>query len=757
MHRTSFIFSLLCSLLFLGLGPWATSSYAQNATVRGFITDRADGEGLQGVNVLLIDDAGQRFGTASDYQGFYALSRIPPGRYTLRASYIGYDAFERRLFLEPSSLLLENIELQVDATTLEGFTIETERETGAANVTAGVQTVRGADIKLVPTPDVSSDLASYLTTLPGVVTTGEQGGQFYVRGGEPAQNLVLLDGMVVYQPFHILGFFSAFPGDIVNRASIHAGGYRGRFGGRISSVIDVAARNGNKRALRGGVSFSPFMSGLLLEGPLNKDRNTSFLASARYSLIEQTANELVRTDLPFQFSDLFFKTHSTFGPTKQLSLTLLRTTDRGTIGKDTGGFSVDEVRWQNGAYGLRYLLLPQSTPMLGEFLINYSSLNSTLGAPGDPLRASSIRRFNTEANLTYFAGNVDVHWGVFARTLALNSKLGGLFQNVALNEEFLTEAGLYAEPEIKVGERLLVMPGLRLHNFPSKSQFFIEPRLRAVFETGIHTLSAATGIYHQELVGLSDRRDAASVFTAWTVVPFGKVPSAFHALLGYQADLPQGVEFAAEGYYKKLSNLFISEWTAFPRFTTNLQQANGRIWGLDLRLELNRSPFYMALSYGLSSVRYNAMQESLPLWFGTDELSFRPPHDRRHQFNALLSTRWNGFDVSARWQFGSGLPYNRAFGFDGFVLLDGPVDVFEEAGSRRVVYERPYNGILPTYHRLDLSVERVFTLDALTLTTQASVINAYDRRNLFYLDVFTLSRVDQLPFIPSVGLKVEFN
>ncbi len=757
MPTVSTFIHLRLALSLMVLFLWLPTVYAQVATVRGFVTDAADGEGLQGVNVVLKNNAGQQFGTATDFQGFYALSRVPAGRYTLTASYIGYDTVERRLFLDPSSLLLENVELTIDATTLEGLTIETERETGAANVTAGVQTVRGSDIQLVPTPDVSGDLASYLTTLPGVVTAGEQGGQFFVRGGEPAQNLVLIDGMVVYQPFHILGFYSAFPGDVVNRASIHAGGYQGKYGGRISSVIDIAARNGNKRALRGGVSFSPFLSSILLEGPLNQDRKTSFLASVRYSLIEQTANDLIQTNLPFQFSDLFFKTHSSFGPSKQLSVTLLRTSDRGTIGEDTGGFSVDEVRWENGAYGLRYLLLPQSTPMLGEFLVNYSSFNTSLGLPNDPLRSSSIRRFNTAANLTYFAGNVDVHWGFFARTLGLDSQLGGLFQNVALQEEFLTEAGFYAEPEVKIGERLLLMPGLRLHNFPSKSKFFLEPRLRIVYERDIHTLSAATGIYHQELVGLSDRRDAANVFTAWTVVPFGEVPSAIHALLGYQADLPLGLELAVEGYYKKLSNLFISEWTAFPRFTTNLQQANGRVWGLDLRLEFNRSPMYGYLSYGLSSVRYNARQESLPLWFGTDALNFRPPHDRRHQFNALLSTHFKGFDISARWLFGSGLPYNRAFGFDGFVLLDSPVDVFEESGSRRVVYERPYNGVLPTYHRLDLSVERVFDLDTITLTTQASLINAYDRRNLFYLDVFTLNRVDQLPFIPSLGIKVEFN
>jgi hypothetical protein len=109
-----------------------------------------------------------------------------------------------------------------------------------------------------------------------------------------------------------------------------------------------------------------------------------------------------------------------------------------------------------------------------------------------------------------------------------------------------------------------------------------------------------------------------------------------------------------------------------------------------------------------------------------------------------------------RWQFGSGLPYSRAFGFDGFVLMDDAVDLFDRPGSRRVIYERPFNGVLPTYHRLDVSIERTILRSWGELVFQLSMLNVYNRRNLFFLDVFTLQREDQLPFIPSFGMKVEF-
>ena len=116
-----------------------------------------------------------------------------------------------------------------------------------------------------------------------------------------------------------------------------------------------------------------------------------------------------------------------------------------------------------------------------------------------------------------------------------------------------------------------------------------------------------------------------------------------------------------------------------------------------------------------------------------------------------------GIDFSVRWQFGSGLPFSEAVGFDEFVLIDGPTDVMEEAGETRVLYGEPYTGRLPAYHRLDVSLERGFTITGQArLTLQGGVTNAYDRTNLFYVDLFTLRRLNQLPLIPSMGIKLEF-
>jgi hypothetical protein len=191
-----------------------------------------------------------------------------------------------------------------------------------------------------------------------------------------------------------------------------------------------------------------------------------------------------------------------------------------------------------------------------------------------------------------------------------------------------------------------------------------------------------------------------------------------------------------EGYRKWLFNLFVSEWTPFPRLTTQLQPADGQAAGVDLHVEVRRPGFYGTLTYGLASVRYEMVQPSLAIWFGSERMAFRLPQDRRHQLNVLAGTRLAGFDVQVQWNVGSGSPYSRPVGFDAFLLVDKNADVFETDDRERVIYAEPFNARLPTYPRLDVSVERSWAWQGVTLALQAGVINVYDRPNIFAFDTF---------------------
>jgi hypothetical protein len=751
-----FLFTL--SLALVALGAAAPAAVAQTAALRGFVADASDGQKLPGVNVVLVDAAGEQRGAATDINGFYYLPRLEPGRYALQASFLGYATYTDSLTLEADEVRQLDIELSSGETELDAVTVESERTSGAANVTAGLQSVRPQDIELVPTPDVSGDLAGYLTTVPGIVTTGDRGGQLFIRGGEPSQNQVLIDGITLYQPFHVLGFYSAFPSDILNRADLYAGGYDARFGGQLSSVLDVATRSGNKRRLNASASVAPFVSAATVEGPLVPDR-ISVLASGRVSVIEQGAAQYVGQELPYEFGDVFGKVHANVAESGQLSITGLHTWDRGVVG-NTEAARPDEVRWENTALGGRYVFVPTRLPILAEVLVTASQYHTELGVqdPGPtetPDRTSDIEQYGAEVNMTQYLRVADLHAGVFIRTTTVESQLSGAFQNVATDRDHVTEAGAYVEPEWRLGP-LTASAGLRLTSLPNQGETFLEPRGHFKLQLGAHQLSGAAGLYNQPIVGLADRRDATSIFTAWTIAPQGRTPQATHLIAGYRVTPAKWLDVAVEGYYKDLDELSVGEWTAFPRLTTRLQSASGEAKGVDARVELRGGPFYGFVNYGLSSVEYVTSSERYETWFGEETITYRPAHDRRHQVNALASVSVLDFDLSVRWQFGSGLPFSSPLGFDVFILMDGTFDPVTENGDTRVVYDRPFNAELPTYHRLDVSVERTFELDRLSLTAQAGLINAYDRSNLFAYDVFTLQRVDQLPVVPTFGLKASF-
>jgi len=190
-------------------------------------------------------------------------------------------------------------------------------------------------------------------------------------------------------------------------------------------------------------------------------------------------------------------------------------------------------------------------------------------------------------------------------------------------------------------------------------------------------------------------------------------------------------------------------WRGVAQFTTELGRADGDVYGADTRIEYTTQSFHGFVGYGYGWVQYQAAQAEFSTWFGEPVQSYHPPHDRRHQVNAVANWEIGGFEASARWQFGSGLPFTRPIGFDeAFDYTKNLHDVHAGLGTMRLLLEKPYTARLPMVHRLDLALERGFDLSVGRLLLQAGVVNAYDRRNMFYYDLFTGRRADQLPLAP---------
>ena len=719
--------------------------------VRGFVTDASTGGALPSANVRVEPlGGGELRGTFTDADGYYQLDGLAPGRYLVRATFVGYRPAVDTLAVGEG--VRWSVALVPDPDALGEVVVE--GEAGQPDGSAGLDRILPADLARVPTPDVAGDLATYLTSRPGVVTLGDRGGGLYVRGGTPSQNLVLVDGAPVYQPFHAIGFFSAFPEDLVGSADFYAGGFGARYSGRVSSVVDVSVREGDYESLRAGASVGPFLVGGMAEGPIRRGRS-SWLVSGRRSVIRTLAPVLAREDVPIEFADVLVKTSTTSGDAR-CSATALGTWDRGALDAQAD----DAFLWWNGVVSGRCVVAPPSLSGRFDVSASVSTVRNEAGPREGDRRERSSQATETRiaVDLLRPAGRARVRVGATSSVYATSFDLAEAFARTRADSDLLLGAAAYAEAQVPLGGGLAVTPGLAVVLRPYTFRVGLEPRFRAGWQpagAGGPELSAAAGLYRQSLVGLVDERDAGSPFVAWAgPPPDASETTAVHGLLGAALPLGRSLRLSAEAYVKAMRDLPVPIWSALAEFTTTLTVADVRSAGLDVRAEWAGGPATAQVAYGFGRTTYTAGQDNFGVWFGEPLQSYAPPHDRRHQVQAGGSLRAGSIDLAVRWQYGSGLPYTRPFGFDTFVPPRGLPQVETDPGSRRVLFDRPYNGRLPAYHRLDLSAGTELSFGAAALDLQAGAVNGYNRDNVFYYDVFRGRRVDQLPLVPYVSARL---
>lgn len=741
-----------CAVLLLAAAsPLPTP--AQEVALRGFVVNAETGQPLPGAHVLLrrVDVQEPPRGTAANSNGYYYLAGLAPGRYALRVSFVGYQTLRDTLRLtDQEEPLTHTVELRPTEQPLQEVVV-TGQAGGATTREAGRQQVAPEDLARIPTPSISGDLAGYLQSMPGVVSVGDRGGQLFIRGGTPDQNLILMDKMKVFRPFHIVGFYSAFPQELVSDAEIYAGGFPAQYSGRLSSVIDVEMRGGNREQVEAAATAGPFLTGLRLEGPLN-DEGLSLLGAARFSQIERTAPVILGQDQPLRFDDQFVKLQNTF-ETGRCGATGLHTYDRGQIDPEANTV----FRWSNYVFGGRCVAAGSGSSALIDVSFGSSFVRNAVGEGGAPQRRSTVWDLATNLDVTRpLKGGGAIKGGLRIHSKEIGYSLGEKFQGLRTGSENWLSVNGYLGTKLQIGQTLDLHPGLAV-TLPFDFGPSVEPRLRASwrpFGSEDQEMSAAVGLYRQTVVGLTDDRDLGSVFTAWVPAPLDRGrPSAWHAILGWNQQLG-AFGLSVEGYYKDLNNLSVPIWSAIARFTTELTAAEGTSGGVDLRGEFERGPVYAYLGYGFSWTRYTATQDNFGTWFGTDIQSYHPPHDRRHELNTVLSVNLGFATADVRWQLGSGRPYTKPFGFDLFLRLRELLESPRYIGTPRLLYEKPYRDRLPAYHRLDVSLERTVELDKVDLTAKAGAINLYDRQNLFYFDLFTQRRVNQLPLVPYLAVEI---
>lgn len=753
--------------------------FAQGASVRGFVYEEANGEPAMFSNVFL---AGTTYGASTNDNGYFLINNIPAGSYTIRVTYLGYDTISIPVVLEENKIFDKKFFLKKSSVELETVTISGERIAAKTETRTSVVKITPKQIKQIPSIGGQADIAQYLQVVPGVVFTGDQGGQFYIRGGSPIQNKVMLDGMMVYNPFHSIGLFSVFETDLIRSADIYTGGFNADQGGRISSVMDIKTKDGNKKRISGSTGASTFGARLVLEGPIVKQKSpekgsSSFILSIKNSYLEESSKlfyDYIDEDgLPFNYLDLYGKVSINGANGSKVSLFGFNFTDKVNNYK-----SISDFGWNSYGGGANFVLIPGKSLVLIEGRFAYSEYESTINSTTLSDRSSLIGGFNGGLDFTYFIGKNELKYGLEVEGYRTEYKLTNFVGSKIEQIENTTQLGAYVKYKAILG-KFILEPGFRVQWYASLAELSPEPRLAVKFNaTNRFRLKFAGGLYSQNFIAATSDRDVVNLFTGFLTGPenlpytfdgkdvTSKLQKSQHAILGAEFDINNKLTLNVEGYYK-----YFPQLTNINRFkiydnnpppgasdveTKDFIIEKGKAYGVDMVVKYDYKKVYFWLVYSLGYVERQYEDKN------GDLITYNPHFDRRHNINMILSyiagerKQW---EFSARWNFGTGFPFTQVQGFYEHLSFENGINsnYITENGQLGVIYDDIFNGRLPTYHRLDIDVKRNFFLAPNTkLVANLSITNVYNRQNIFYVDLITSEIVYQLPFMPSIGVNLYF-
>jgi hypothetical protein len=753
----------------------STSGFSQTGVIRGFVYDKKSGEPVIGCNVYLGD--GTMYGSPTDVNGYFTVSKVPPGKYILTASTLGFEKFSKPVEILEGRVINDKIYLNELVQNLDEVVISGAKQEMKTQVQTSVIRVTPKQMEKIPNIGSEPDLAQYLQVLPGVIFTGDQGGQLYIRGGAPIQNKVLLDGMIIYNPFHSIGLFSVFDTDIIKQAEVLTGGFGANYGGRISSIMDITTRDGNKNRLSGKFSASTFMAKALLEGPLKKAKNdgdgsSSFILTAKHSFLEQSSKYLYKyidtAGLPFNFTDIYGKISLNARNGSKVNFFGFNFNDQVTYR------NITDIGWNTYGFGTNVVLIPGDYPALIKANVAYSKYLITMNEANQEPRESSIDGFNVGLEFVYIFGKDQLEYGI--ETLGYNTNFN-YFNSVGRKisqQQFTTELAAFGKYKMTLG-KFLVEPSFRLHYYASLGEASPEPRLGVKYNMSDNfRMKLAAGMYSQNLIAANSDRDVVNLFYGFLSGPENlqkefdgkaintKLQKSNHVILGFEFDLTNRLNLNVETYLKdniQLTN--INRNKLYDDSGDNQDKPEylrkdfiietGKAYGIDFLLKYDYKRVYLWATYSLGWVtRYDGV------------IKYPPHFDRRHNVNLVGSYTFGKdltWEFSTRWNLGSGFPFTQTQGFyEKIPFHDGiNTDYTRVNGELGIVYGPLNQGRLPYYHRLDINLKKMIpTGEDSELEISLSITNVYNRENIFYFDRIRYERVNQLPFMPSLGINWTF-
>ena len=790
------LFVLTCLLL-------VNFSWAQTSKVNfnGYIKDKESGEVLIAANVYISE---LEIGVATNVYGYFSLS-VPPGKYTVRITYVGYDELKQVIDItERTNLTFELVE-----TSIQGEEIVISAERQDQNVTSSEMSkieIQADEIKEIPVLFGETDIIKTIQLLPGIQSTGDGNSGFYVRGGGPDQNLILVDDAVVYNASHLFGFFSVFNADAVKNVSIIKGGIPSEYGGRLSSVLNVTLKEGNARKMDAAGGLGIISSRLLLEGPLIKDKSSFMIAGRRtYAdvLIQPFLNEQTKGNRYF-FYDLNTKLNYKFSDKDRLFLS-------GYFGKDVFKFKDNASTslsppefgsdWGNSTVTLRWnhlysdKLFSNTSFIFSDYYFsfdaNFNSVNFNL--------KSSIRDYNLKSDYEYFANVLTkIKFGVNAihhtfNPTAVNFNVGE--QEVELNspDRIALEYAAYFQVERDITEHLNINVGLRASAFNNIGPFTqaeydeagrltgdsitygkgesikwyqaLEPRFSFRYITSKTSSVKGSFTKTNQYLHLASISGGTLPTDLWLPSsPLIKPQIAYQGALGFFKNLKDNTyETSIETFYKPMlnqidfepgTNLFLAS-----EVDRNVLSGTGLAYGLELFVKKKKGKFTGWIGYTLSKTSRTVEQLN-------NGDPYSPRYDRRHDISVLGTYKFNDqWKVSVVWVYATGIAYTPGVGrFFGNI---GVNNEFKPLFDVITVYPDEFNSFrLRAYQRVDLSIiykPKTKKVRKWSGEWNLSVFNMLNRKNpyfVFYETDFSTgtntAKMIYFPIIPSISYNFKF-
>ena len=713
--------------------------------LRGIVRDSATSEVLPYASVYVREI---NRGASTDSRGFFVIPSIPTKKeYTIIVTYVGYSPKMATARIWENDITEIDVFLAKYPIEMEGVNVYGER----ANVEeVSVEKLAVQDIEKM-THGVETDVMRSIQLEPGVQSTGDVSAKYYVRGSASNENLVLLNGVPIYNPFHAEGIFSVIDPDMINSVEFYKGGFGARYDGRLSSVMNIVTKDGNTNSFGGAAALSELTAKGSLEGPIP---DGSFIITGRKSYFNDILKKFTNNEtVPIDFYDASFKinySNPDVLPISKFSFFGFKSNDR----IDYKNSLHADYNWSNSNIGFDLFNAAQDDLSFAEFTFYYSGFSGSEipYSSNDRYLDNKLDDFTVKYDFYHVYGNTNELYGgtkmyYIKAGLRLNNSTGQL-KAVGSEGEAVGAYGGYRllsinKLRIDLGSRFNFM---NLLDVPST---FGEPRLNVTYGLlPTLNLKAAWGFYQQELVTVSDEDEILPLFEPWIIVPtYLKIPNAIHYVCGFDYYLTEKLKVDVEGYYKTENHLAVINDSLIYPTDQQLIAASEKSDGAEITMNYETGRIYAQLSYSYSWTTRKVR-----------DLVYHPRYDSRNAVKFLANCDLgNNWSASITWIYNSGMPFTQILGY--YNKFD-PSDISNPSSALTDYFYFPIlagrnAAQLPDYHRLDVGISKKFYLWSMKGYINLDIINVYDRKNFFYFDQDTGKRVNMLPFFPTVDIKAE--